>query len=164
MTVAFQSKKNNSEGGSLVYFEEKHYHLIGADMSVSDLDAVVTKRFNQRGFGGQGANQNSLLCMTAGQTQAFFAWIGQFKSNELAKVKKGPGYTDISGIPNLGCVITRNKAGTITRRGGGTLTLGFVRQTGTKELIVHFTGHNWDGSFNMVGGTKLSAAQAGAFK
>ena len=90
MSVAFQNKKNNSEGGSLVYFEEKHYHLIAADVAVSDLDAVVNKRFGLRAFGGQGATQNSLLCMTQGQTQAFFAWIEQNKAAELTKAKKRP--------------------------------------------------------------------------
>jgi hypothetical protein len=46
-------------------------------------------------------------------------------------------------------------------RGGGTLTLGFQKQTGTVVVINHFARHNWDGSFILAGSRSLDASAKG---
>lgn len=147
-----------SASGYPVLFWEKHVHIITTTVTVGALKDIAQKASSTRTFGGQGASQSSVMCMTLGQSEALLAWILKNKAAQLAKITKS-AMTDIGGIPVYGAIVTQNnKLKKTFARGGGTLTLGLTKTTNTIVSIVHFGAHDWDGSFAMADTESIDAS------
>ena len=134
--------------------------MINTTKTVSQLLDEASKAGSSRTFGGQGAAVNTVMGLTIGQRESLFAWLLQNKAAALGKVTKDT-MSEISDIPNIGCVIAKDRSGNMAARGGGTLTLGFIKQTGTIVIINHFSRHNWDGSFILATSRSLDASATG---
>ena len=92
--------------------------------------------------------------MAVGQQEAFLAWIASNKSSEFSKLKKSDEhYTDISGIPPVGVVVSGGQA-----YGGGTFTLGIKRFTANGLKIVHLGRWDWTGRHTVLATNTVSAA------